>query len=363
MRKKLLVVGLAFVGLLIVFTLLRGLNSGTKGKPTVYAVLPLTGALADVGNIYKNVIEMYLRENDASFAVKFVDSEYNPAKALSAVQQSSVMEDQPIIITAITAISTGIASGMHNGFVFSISTVETEKLSEFSNEQRISTTSVDGLPALAEYLARRKVKSVSIINPNNDYGLVAKTAFSSDCKSKGIAISTVETYSIQDVDMRDLVSKVVRLNTDAIFVTGAATPAFINIFKELRAKEYKGIVVGDEALGLPSVQRALKDELDGLVFPGFDVSLEAPFASKSKKFREKCIANNIVPDILSIETYDTMMVIDHIIKSNLSFSRDTFLDMKSFEGIAGDILFLEGGNCKYSFIPIKMSGNHMVLAE
>ena len=363
MKKKYLLLGLVVICLIIFgFSLVNRGNSTTK-KRTVYAVLPLTGALADVGNIYKNVIEMYLRDHNASFDVKFIDSEYNPAKALSAVRQSCVMEENPILVTAITAISTGITSGMQNGFVISISTVETEKLSSFKNEQRISTTSVDGLPSLVEYLAKKGIKTVSIINPNNDYGLVAKKYFSKHCLLHGIEVKSAEIYSIQDTDMRDLVGKLLRIDSDAIFVTGAATPAFINIFKELRSKEYKGVIVGDEALGLPSVQRALWGDLNGLIFPGFDVSLDNPKTEKSRAFRAKCLANKIQPDILAIETYDTMLIIDHFIKNGLPFKRESFLSMKSFNGISGDIEFIAGGNCKYHFTPIKMDENRMVLAK
>ncbi|MBP5343756.1 MAG: hypothetical protein J6Y85_01595, partial [Alphaproteobacteria bacterium] len=72
-----------------------------SGKKNVYAVLPLTGLSGHIGTEQKAVIELWKKKNpNAPFNIHIIDSETTPMKAITALRQALLDEENPVVITS-----------------------------------------------------------------------------------------------------------------------------------------------------------------------------------------------------------------------------------------------------------------------
>ena len=175
MNKKLL----SFIGVLViiflgVFILTRREVKNDK-KHTIYAVLPLSGAAAELGNNTKNAIDMYLSENNESIiTIQYIDSESSPSKAISALNQALIGVEKPIVITEVASISNALIPVVndHNGFCINLCTVSitNENKTKYNSYQRYSLGIVYAAKPLVEYI-NKKYSSICIIHSNDEYGL------------------------------------------------------------------------------------------------------------------------------------------------------------------------------------------------
>ena len=80
-----------------------------NSKRNVYAVLPLTGGLASVGDEYKKVIDNEIKNTEYPFHIVYVDSESNPMKGLTALQAATISEEHPIVFSFMSSVGSAIA--------------------------------------------------------------------------------------------------------------------------------------------------------------------------------------------------------------------------------------------------------------
>ena len=90
-----------------------------SGKRNVYAVLPLTGAFAEFGKNIQKDIEVFKKDKNYSFDVKYIDSEAKPDKAITAIQQATLYDDNPIVLSAFSTVAVALAPFIEqkNGFL------------------------------------------------------------------------------------------------------------------------------------------------------------------------------------------------------------------------------------------------------
>ena len=91
--------------------------------------------------------------------------------------------------------------------------------------------------------------------------------------------------------------------------------------------------------------------------------LDEPRLSKAKEFRQFCLKNDMYPSFSSIEGYDMVMIINHMIENNIPFTQEEFLKLKKFDSVAGDVTFKSKGNATYSFILAQVKNGKIVPIE
>ena len=318
-----------------------------SGKRTVYALLPLTGYGSHVGAQQKAAIELWKEKNpNPSFNLHIVDSETAPMKAITALRQALLDEENPIVITSNALVSYSALPVIEekNGFALWVCTFEREG---FKNPHflRISDRGMDSMPHVAKYLENHE--NIVVFYTNEDFGRNSVNIFKHMREQQGLSITKEIDIDPTQRDVRIEALKALDQKPSAIVVLGFSSLSVINLVKELRAQQYAGDIVMGVSIADPSVQRQLGNALEGIVFPDKKMQLsEGPNVEYLKKIEQ---AINGRPYYIPLEIWDTLDLIEWTIKNNKPFTQETYAKLGKWKGIAGDIEFLNDGNVIYEF--------------
>ena len=338
----------ALVAIFIVYTNIQEQKAlQESGKKNVYAVLPLTGFGSHVGKQQKATIELWKEKNpNAPFNIHIIDSESAPMKAATALRQALLDEENPIVITSNSGISYNSLPIVEEkgGFEFMICTFERDG---FKNTHflRPCDRTIDSMKHVAKYLS--KYKKLVLFYTNEDFGRSSVNGLEKLLKQSGI--EPIEHIAIEPTqrDIRIEALKALKEQPEAIAVLGFTTLSTINLIKELRIQGYTGDIVTGTGLADPSYFSQLENYLDKLIFPDKKMQLtEGPNVPELKKI-EQAIGGR--PFYIPLETWDTLDLINWTIKNNKPFTQETYAKLGKWEGIAGDIEFLDDGNVIYEF--------------
>lgn len=316
-------------------------------KKNIYALLPLTGFGSHVGKQQRAAIELWREKNpDPSFNLHIIDSETAPMKAITALKQALLNEENPIVITSNSLISYNSIPTIEEkkGFQFMICTFDKEGFHN-SHFLRMCDRSVDSISHIAKYLSR--YKNLFAFYTNEEFG---KSSFNSLKKllpeNNDISIPNIAIEPAQR-DIRIEVLKALEKKPEAIIILGFTSLATINLVKELRRQGYDKDIVMGSGLADPSIYTQLDGYLDNLIFPDKNMQLtEGPNVPTLKKI-EQAIHGR--PFYIPLEIWDTLDLIDWTIKNNKPFTQETYAKLGKWKGLAGDIEFLDDGNVIYQF--------------
>ncbi len=350
--KKHLVLGLFMVGAIIlsIVWLSSGVNH-TSSKRKVYALYPMSGAFAEGGKNAQLITEMYFRDNPQSkLTVKYVDSESNPSKAVSAINQAIAADDNPLAISVITSVGASCIPALANkkGFALAVCSLRTKQFDNFTNYQFLSYNVEDVVKLPAQFLSKTCSTCV-VIYSNEEYGLSGAEAFKATYESLGNKVIGMVSYMSGEASTREVVEKALALDPDSIFVVGVTTAGYLNIFRDIKGRGFTGKIASDIVFSSPFIYQALADVAEGIVFVCCDCDLAAPRTSQGIAFRNACLSNGITPYYGLVEVYDALLVADLFVHNARSFSQEAFTEMKQFDGCLGPVKCLAKGESVYSF--------------
>ena len=343
MKKVIIALCVALVVFAVGYNAYQSEKRATTGKRKVYAVLPLSGQFAEYGKDVQKVIDLKMRESNHLFEIIYVDSEAAPAKAISAFTQASINDPHPIVISAFAFISSVLAPIVEkrNGFMFAISTVAVT--SDTHNYVKIFRSIDDVLNAITPYITTN-FKKVSIVYTLDDYGLSEYKALKNKVTGTNTQIAQAIPLDLKTRDVRIEVLKLLADHPEAIIVLGMTTQGYINIFKELKAQEYKGVIIADSGLTNPPVLRAIgKDALEGVILSAMVAETEAIQTPDMEKLKQELAQQNLGIYYILVEAIDTLNIIQYTLEKNLPFTQKTYEDIGLWKGTAGNIFFLNNG--------------------
>ena len=328
-------------------------------KPIVYALLPLSGPIANTGQEFKKAAELYVKEHpNLPYQFEFVDGQFNPTYSLSAIRSKVLDRKNPIVVmlsaTAASAVVPFIDSV--GGFVL-ITSVKSDALNNYHNFQTISIASGKGMKLVAEYVSK-KYKKIAMFYANSDFGVINHRYFKTNL-SPEVQLND-EIFDTTNPDIRTQVLKVLAKKPEAIVISGPAVPAFINLFRELKIQGFKGEIIGDITFNQPVVLETLAEGADGITFLGLDCFLDQPMTPEGKKFKEFFRKNGIVASTAHAEGYNSALLLDKVLTEKKQMSQQMFLDMKQMLGSSGPIYFNEPGESTFSFILTKLKDGKIV---
>ena len=110
----------ALVVIGVVGTNMYNQQQNSTGKKNVYALLPLSGPLAQYGKDLQQEIKFLVQDKKYTFNTVFLDSAGEGQKAILAFQQATLNEENPIVITTFSTVGSAIAPAVaeRNGFMF-----------------------------------------------------------------------------------------------------------------------------------------------------------------------------------------------------------------------------------------------------
>ena len=107
----------------------------------------------------------------------------------------------------------------------------------------------------------------------------------------------------------------------------------------------------------------MEDITEDIVFVTLEPQLENPRNPQAKAFRDLAFNSGLYPSFTSIEAYDMVTLINHMIANNIPLKQESFLKMKEFDGAAGKIIFSGRGDAVYPFILATFKNGKIVPIE
>ena len=334
-------------------------KQATTGKTKVYAVLPLSGVMAQYGKDAKVVVDWYIENKKPDFEVVYIDSESEPAKGLTAFQQKAIYAEKPIVFSLFAPVSSVLLPVIKekNGFLFSVAAVSL--LTDLDNFQIVSHSLPDMVDTLGPYI-QKNFKNIAIFYSDDVYGIevvrLMEKAFTGKIKK--------ESYQQKNPDVRIEVLKLLEENPEAILITGTPTPAYINIFKELKTHGYKGAILADTGFTNPHVFKQIGDFTEGVIASAMSVETPIPQSEEVEKLKAEFKKTDKIFYFIMTETLESFEVINYTLKNNLPFSQKTYQNIGTWKGISGDISFLPKGDCSFkSYVLIQVKNGQIVPLE
>ena len=318
-----------------------------SGKKNVYAVLPLTGLSGHIGTEQKAAIELWKKKNpNAPFNIHIIDSETTPMKAITALRQALLDEENPVVITSNSGISYNSLPIIEekNGFEFMVCTFEREGLKN-KHFLRPSDRNRDSMQPVAKYLS--KYKKLVLFYTNEDFGKSSVNGLKKLLKQYEIEPLEIIAIEPNQLNIHIEALKALKEKPEAIGIFGLMTLGTVNLIKELRMQGFTKDIVTGAGLADPSNLSKLENYFDKLIFPDKKMQLtEGPNVPILREI-EQIIGGR--PYFVPLEVWDTLDLINWTIKNNKPFTQETYAKLGKWKGIAGDIEFLDDGNVIYEF--------------
>jgi len=138
--------------------------------------------------------------------------------------------------------------------------------------------------ALADAMAKAKVKTLGFIGFADAYGDGWLEVMKKAAEEKGIKVAAIEKYSRTDTSVTGQVLKLVSAKPDAILIAGAGTPSALPQ-KELKARGYSGIIYQTHGAANNDVLRVCGKDCEGMLLPAGPllVAAQLPDSNPVKK--------------------------------------------------------------------------------
>ena len=344
MKKIIIALCVAVVLFAVGYNAYQSQKQATTGKQKVYAVLPLTGWAAHIGQQQKKSLELWQKFHpNAPFDIVVIDSQINATATVSALQQKLVNETNPVVISSASLISYNIFPLVKEkkGFSFMVCTFEKNDFAD-THFLRIGDRSVDSIMHVAKYL--KNYNSTTVFYTNEEFGKNNAKALKQMLDTQNVEYIPLEPTQ-KDIHIEAL--KVLSNAPEAVAILGFPSLGIMNMIRELRLKDYKGQIVMGTALADPNIVEQLGNYVEGIVFPDKKATVNSQENLLALNEMEKAI--NGRPYYVPIEIWDALDLIDWTIKNNKPFTQETYANLKNWKGLAGDIEFLNDGNVIYQF--------------
>lgn len=328
-------------------------NVRENNNKKVYAVLPLTGSFGVAGKTIQSAC--VICEHKQPFDIVYVDSESNSAKALTAINQATINEDNPIVIAGATFASTSIISAydeQDKGFVFATITPNVRALEGKKNFQRVSYGSEDIVEPILSQIYKSNESNVAVIYEDSDHGNILKTSLESRIhEHQGVTLCAKVTYSPSVSNVKDIIAKLNLTRIDAIVVFGGPSLAYVNIFRELKETyRFKNSIYADISFGNEFVYASLGASANDICFTCHDSDLTNPLTENGRRFRDYCKQHKIPTNYISVQIFDVIGLIDYMMEHNIPFSQDGLSRIGTYNGVGGTIKFDGKGGCFYHLV-------------
>ena len=364
MKKVIIALCVALAVFAVGYNAYQSEKSAKTGLKKVYAVMPLTGSLATLGQEGKKVIDFMMKNGDYPFKVIYIDSEGNPMKALTALQAATVSEKEPIVFSFIlSSVNSTIAPyiAQQNGFMFGVSTQAVN--ANVTNWQLIASTVEDMNKPLINYVAS-KHRSLDIVYMEDEYGVMETKYMTDALNKKGITDIRKWAIPLNATDNRNEVVKILSTKPKAILIVGVPNLAYVNLFRNLRQQNYKGAILTDINIGSPWVQNNIGKDLNGVISIVMKSETEANLPPKDQAFKDQITALGFKLNCTHIQAVDTLNLIKYTIDNNLPFDRKTYENLKSWKSVFGDEITFKDGQSSYpNILVIYKDGKYYPYAE
>jgi len=290
------------------------LSAGCGTKPEIVrigAILPLTGAGADIGNQHLHGLQLAIEELNASnpdvqYELVVASDQNDPGAALAAFKSQLI--DKKILVSFVIARSSclAVAHQAEVEFVPVFANCRHPLITTIhANTFRIVPSTTLEIKTTARFLtASLKVDRAAALYFNDDDGNDAAKAFKNELPQSGVRLLAMEPFIDDVASVKSAVSMALAQDPGAVYVFGAGKAA-AGVLAALRAAGYRGAVVGSSDFRNPAFVALAGESLEGCYYsvPSIELSGYPDFAARyQKRF-------NAAPTASGVFEYDAMRVV------------------------------------------------------
>jgi ABC-type branched-subunit amino acid transport system substrate-binding protein len=352
---------LKYITLLLLFVYVvsgcssRDQSASNAQKKRVVVVLPLTGGAASWGEEFMRGVTMFNEQySNGTLDVQVVDSQSDPGKALSAVQQAYLTGKPYATVSTLSTITVPIVDYAVEENHFVICCMTSDSILRHPNHvQRIYPSAEVNASTPATY-AKEKYKTIGVFYAKGEFGETVNRIFSATFISPSNQIVVSEAYDGNDPTIvRSVVAKVIRANPDAVFITGIGV-AYWSFFTELRTQGYKGSILSDASFGDIQQIEKLGIAGDNVVFMAGETELTRPRTEKAKEYNEKFTARFKEPvNYTAITVFESLRILQQLATMNSDVNAMEIRKLARWDSVAGPIIFKSNGDCDYPWILVQ----------
>ncbi|HWI63839.1 MAG TPA: branched-chain amino acid ABC transporter substrate-binding protein [Symbiobacteriaceae bacterium] len=345
----------------------KGSTSGPSGlkEVKVATVSPLSGGQASLGVAIKNGAELAIKDREkdltaAGYKVVFQpqDDEAKPEVGTQIAQRLAADKG---FLGVVGTLNTGVAKGIapillrEGGGLVMVSPANTGVVmteSGWTNYNRIVFRDDYQGPAAARYAAQvLKIKTAYVMHDKTDYGKALADEFAKEVQKQGVTVAATVGVDEKKADYGPEATQAVAKNPDLIYFGGIYDTAG-PLFKQMRAKGFKGAFLGGDGLDSADLVKLGGDAVDNTYF----TSVSADYKTgEGKAFYDKYkAAYKDEPAAYALYGYDSMNVILQTLidygkkNSGKVPGREEFAKLvratKNFKAISSTVSFNEKGD-------------------
>jgi len=203
--------------------------------------------------------------------------------------------------------------------------------------------------AIGTFAKNKGYKNAVILHLNNDYGISISEIFKSNFESDSGKVALTSAYQENQKDFKTILSKAKAKNPDVIYTAGYYSDV-ARILVQAKELELTTQFLGVTAIEDDEFLKIAGNAANGIIYPlatGFDIN------SKNMKTQE-FITNfkqeyHYMPGWVEAHCYDAFMLIVEGLKNskgkyNGTSIKNYFDEMKSYDGVTGNIVFDKNGD-------------------
>lgn len=340
---------------LFVAFIFNGCKKSSEGTDKVGAVIVLSGNSAKWGEMARNAIELILNDEDytgkqeSKIKVIYEDSRGEPSKAISGIKKLITVDRVPIIVgdmLSSTTLAMAPIANENKVVLIGISSSSPAVTNAGPYIYRVWPSDLYEGEALASWAISNEIKSVAIIYIKNDYGEGLKDAFQKKFIQVGGSIKSNEYFTDTDKNYRNIITKVLNSNPDAIYIVGYYENTAL-VVKQIREQNKNVIILGTSSAEHESLINVAGKGAEGFVYPlssDWDLSNLSP---EQEIFRNKFLNKyGEDPDWAAVHGADAILVALETLKHAKTGEQiKAYIDKtQNFNVITGPITFDENGD-------------------
>ncbi len=231
------------VGLVFVFK--KQINTLQNTQPVkIGVILPLTGSVAVSGEKLLQGVQLAQKELDGSKFTFVIEDDHSKttdgitaAKKLLEVDKVDVLVGLyiPDVVVAVSPLA------KEKGVTIFSASYCSDAFKALDNVFCGYPTAVDQLRTVLPQIKKLNIKTVALVNTNDDFGINSRDGMVSLASEGGYSVVFNELVPFESKDLKTQAAKVISSKADAVFMASGDTAQAFTLMKLLGEQGYKGM--------------------------------------------------------------------------------------------------------------------------
>lgn len=326
--KKIIWIVVALVVVVGGYKLLKSDNLEVGVQPLkVGVILPTTGSVAVSGEKLLQGVELAKKELDPNKFTFIVEDDHSKttdgitaAKKLLEVDKVDVLVGLyiPDVVVAVAPLA------KEKGVTIFSASYCSDAFKDLDNVFCGYPTAVDQLRTVLPEIKKLNVKSVALVNTNDDFGINSRDSMVALANEGGYAVVMNELVPFESKDLKTQAAKVVKSKAEAVFMASGDTAQAFTLMKLLGEQGYKGMRITFVDIN----KKALADfgaSVEGTYAPGmapseFSADFTEKYTTAYNKAPEDYVAAlgydiaRAATNIMQVKGFDKAKFVDEAVK-------------------------------------------------